>query len=269
MQNKVYLSSIGLIAPGLESWQESKAVLANNTTYVYKDLPKISPGILPANERRRTTPLIKLALQVAEQCIGNDLSLASHYATVFASSDGDNNILSKMCIAVNLADHPVSPTNFHNSVHNAPAGYWAIAADAQFNSNSLSGGDATFAAGLIEGVSFVSVERKSVLFVAYDIPAPEPLVEKSNISDSFAVAFCLEPYPTDSSFAALSLELDGNLSGEIKYSSCADRKLEELRMANPAAKSLPLLHTLAKKENASIIIPYLQSTSLTINVSQL
>lgn len=261
----VYLSSLSLVAPGMESWKQALPVLQGIEAYVKQPLPKIAPSILPANERRRTTPLIKLALHVAEQCIGTDLTLASQYATVFASSDGDHNINDKMCTAVNLAEHPVSPTNFHNSVHNAPAGYWAIAAQAQFNSNSLSACEETFTAGFIEAATFTVLEETPVLLVAYDMQAAQPFDSARHLDDSFGVGMCLTAKPISSSVAKLEL----TLSNSKEVTTCADLTLETLRKGNPAARALPLLQALACEQNTTVVLPNVQSSALSIKVSKL
>jgi len=263
MSVKIYLSKLSVVAPGLESWQQSKALLSGKEAYIKKELSKIAPTILPANERRRTTPLIKLALHAAEQCIGSDLSVAAQYATVFASSDGDHAINDKMCTAINLPERAVSPTNFHNSVHNAPAGYWAIAAKAQLNSNSLSACNESFAAGLIEAATFTKMEKKPVLLVAYDIPAQQPFDIVRHLEDTFAVAMCLSYKRTENSIAELVIEP----ATETNYSVCDNNVLEKMRLGNPAARSLPLLEVLAKEKNNSVLIPNVQSSSLKINVN--
>lgn len=275
MTIKIYLSSVAIVAPGLEGWKESQAVLLEKEAYIKKDLTKIAPAILPANERRRTTPLIKLAMHVAEQCIGEDLSRAQDYATVFSSSDGDHSIHDKMCRALNLPDRPVSPTNFHNSVHNAPAGYWAIAAKAQYNSNSLSACDESFSAGLIEVATYTSIEQKPVLYVAYDVPAPKPLDTARHLEAAFGVAMCLSATKEENSIAELELNLD--FSKDTEHTVCKDALLDTLRLGNPAARSLPLLQAIANKTNvhssanakSSVVIPHVQSTALKINIKHL
>ncbi len=261
MSVTIYVNAISLIAPGLPNWQQSQAVLREEEQYQTDELVKFSPAVLPANERRRTTPLIKLALHAAEQCIGSDLEAAQHYATVFASSDGDHGILDKICTALTLPDRPVSPTNFHNSVHNAAAGYWAIAAKAQHNSNSLSGCDETFSVALIEAATYVAIEQKSVLFVTYDYPAPSPLDGVRHLEGAFAVALCLSSTKQTNSLAALEIQP----TQDITYSTCTNPALEKLRLGNPAARSLPLLQTLATQKTTAVILPHVQSSALKIN----
>ncbi len=229
----IYINAISLVAPGLAGWQQSQSVLSGKEKYMAEALPKFSPAILPANERRRTTQLIKLALHAAEECLEFDLNTAQNYATVFASSDGDHDIIDKICKALTLPEHPVSPTHFHNSVHNAPAGYWAIAAKAQRSSSSLSACDESFAAGLIEAASFILVEQQPVLFVAYDYPAPAPLDSARHLEAGFAVAMSISVNKDKNCIAELTLQLD---SGNA-YTQCSEPALEQLRNGNPTARS--------------------------------
>jgi len=263
MSVTIYLNALSLIAPGLAGWEESLAVFRGDKKYVREELEKFSPSILPANERRRTTPLIKLALHVAEQCFSSNLNAAKDYASVFATSDGDHHILDKMCKALTLPGHPISPTNFHNSVHNAPAGYWAIAVKAQQSSTSLSACNESFAVGLIETATYAHIEKNPVLFIAYDYPAPAPLDGARHLDAGFAVAMCFTASKTEQSIAALKLQLTQNAD----YTICHDLNLEQLRLGNPAARSLPLLEQLAKAESASIVIPHVQATGLEIQVT--
>ncbi len=262
MSTTIYVNAISLVAPGLPDWRQSQSVLSGKEKYTFEDLPTFSPAILPANERRRTTQLIKLALHAAEECLDSNLVAAENYATVFASSDGDHGIIDKICKALTLPEHPVSPTLFHNSVHNAPSGYWAIAAKAQHSSNSLSACDESFAAGLVEASTFALVEQQPVLFVAYDYPAPMLLDSARHLQAGFAVAMCLSANKEQNSIVKLELHLDESNT----HTKCNNSGLEHLRTGNPAARSLPLLQAISNNKTQNIVVPYLQSTSLNISV---
>jgi beta-ketoacyl synthase-like protein len=58
---------------------------------------------------------------------------------------------------------------------------------------SLSAHDGSFAAGLIEAAAQVTVEGRTVLLVAYDLPFPEPMHSLWPIPHPFAVALLLDP----------------------------------------------------------------------------
>ena len=166
---KCAIDFIGLCAPGMSNWEEAQGILRNEQPFEYAELPSMKPQVLPPNERRRVTRLIKIALQVA--CEVSELSAleANGVPNVFASSLGDIEITDKICRALATDEKPVSPTQFHNSVHNAPAGYWSIATASKQNSTSLSAHDASFAAGLLETACLVNQEAEKALLVAYDV----------------------------------------------------------------------------------------------------
>ena len=135
----VYVNGVSVIGPGLTDTLVTQAVLRGERQWQYEELHALKPAMLPANERRRTTTLIKLALQAMQDLL-REYDNLNTVASVFASSDGDLGIVDKLCRALASDDKIVSPTVFHNSVHNAPAGYWSIAASLRGASTSLSAG---------------------------------------------------------------------------------------------------------------------------------
>jgi len=82
------------------------------------------------------------------------------------------------CKTLASDDRSISPTRFHNSVHNAPAGYWGIASGAMTPATVLCAHDASFGAGLLEALTQLAVdgslgfERGGTLLIAYDMPIP-------------------------------------------------------------------------------------------------
>lgn len=243
----VYLASVGLAAPGLPNWNEGRHCLAGAVNYESAKLGRYSPRLLPANERRRATNLIRLAFQAAEDAILEHDIAPGTLATVFASSGGDYDIIDSICRALMLPDKAVSPTQFHNSVHNAAAGYFSIGTGSQEPSVSLSAYQHTFAAGLLEAVVLATVEAVPVLLVVYDTQPPFPLAETSIITVPFASAFLLTPGPSGDALASLHLSVTGC---DLPLSVLSMPDLESLRLSNPAARSLPLLVTIASESDA-------------------
>src|SRR5205085_5133320 len=115
-----------------------------------------SVDALPAAERRRTGAVIRLALTTGLQALANGGLSAAEVMTVFTSSGGDGQVIHEICEALASAHREVSPTRFHNSVHNAPAGYWGIATRSHAASTSLCAFDWSFAAGLLEACAQVA-----------------------------------------------------------------------------------------------------------------
>ena len=173
---QVGVAGIGMVAPGIENWAQGRErLLAGDPYDLATPLPKLASEILPANERRRITTHIKLALQCAQDAIAGGTLAPTDVATVFASSGGDLEIVDKIITSLGQPGKPISPTQFHNSVLNAAAGYWSIATHSHAASTSLSAHDASFAAGLLEAATQVEVEGHPVLLVASDPLSPPTL----------------------------------------------------------------------------------------------
>jgi hypothetical protein len=260
---EVSLESIGLIAPGLHGWQPSIAILRGEAPFEPLPLPPLKPAMLKPNERRRTTATIKLALEVSDDAL-RQRPQQDELLSVFTSSYGDLDVINHICRALTLNERPVSPTHFHNSVHNAPAGYWSIAAGYQQASSSIAGLDGSFAAGLLEAAILSATEEKQVLLVAYDLPAPEPLDQVIESASTFAAALLLSSQESrEGSLADIRLQI---VHGQPE-SHLDEKTMEQQRRSAPAARSLPLLQALARREKRNLILPYLDDSQVQIEVS--
>lgn len=258
----VFIDSIGLAAPGLPNWPASQDILCGTQAYAAVEMPWFAPSFLPPNERRRATRVGRLAFQAGEEAVAGTDIPPEHLAAVFASSGGDTEVMDRLCRALATTERGVSPTDFHNSVHNAPAGYWSIATRSRLPSTSLSAYDSSFAAGLMEAASLCRDEQLPVLLVTYDIRPPAPLVYARPLLGDFSVALLLTPAQRLQSRASLQLSLANTRAAESRV---PDAGLESLRCGNPAARALPLLVALAKQEFGTLQLPYLENC-LTVDV---
>jgi hypothetical protein len=258
----VFVEAVGLAAPGLPSWREGGATLRGEQPFTHEALTPLTPVLLPINERRRATPAIKLAFQAAEDAVKATALAASSLATVFASSDADLAIIHRICLALTATPRFISPTDFHNSVHNAAAGYWSIAAGARAASTTISAYDGSFAAGLLEACLQIQVDGCDALMVAFDLPAPEPLEAKRPLAFPAAVALVLTRQPTAQSLAALSCATTA-----AAETALADAALEQVRLGNPATRALPLLQRLAVQNFGSVVLPMAPHASLRVELS--
>jgi hypothetical protein len=112
-------------------------------------------------------------------------------ASVFTSMHGDLAITDYMCAT--LASDPalLSPTRFHNSVHNAAAGYWSIGTGSTRPYTALSAGEHSFGAGLLESLLQTAATGEPVLLVAYDIEARGALAAMASSEHLLSVALLL------------------------------------------------------------------------------
>lgn len=256
-----YIHGIGLAAPGLPDWQTGRSVLRGDAAYQAEPLPAFRTTLLPRNEARRAGNALRLAFRVAEQaCAGHD---AAHCATVFASAAGDIDIADNLCTAVNTPQRAVSPTRFHNSVHNAAAGYWSIATGSREPANSLSGGMDGFSIALCDAWAMLATTARPVMLVCFDCDSKGLLHDaRPDICGSFALSLLLSTQP-DGALTHLSRpELTDQLATTLDEPS-----LERFRQCNPAARGLPLLATLAGTGSHQVIIESGQG-NLAINIDR-
>ena len=122
---------------------------------------------LPAMQRRRLSPLAKLAINAAMQTLAQQ---SADYI-VWASQYGDE--AKTLGILQDVLTHQTpSPTQFSTSVHNAIAGLYSILCQDETISTSLSCG---WSEAMIEAYAILKTQPqiKTVLVVYYDAPLPE------------------------------------------------------------------------------------------------
>jgi hypothetical protein len=260
-----YIQGIGLIGPGLSDWSNGARVIAGELAYSPCPTTAPAPEGLPAAERRRTGATVRLALSVARQAIADAGVDPVGLPAVFSSSGADGIICHEICETLASSDRQLSPTRFHNSVHNAAAGYWSLAAGATAASTAICAYDGSFVAGLLEALALVAVDGVPVLLSAYETTYPEPLRATRPLPDSFAVALVLTPAPAPKARARLTAKLCNSGAAADRLS---DPQLEALRTAVPAARSLPLLQLLARRESGKVILDYLGSQRLAVEVCE-
>jgi Beta-ketoacyl synthase, N-terminal domain len=258
---------IGLLGPGIDDWVTGAPMLAGAAPYMPRATVLPVPVALPAAERRRTGAVVRLALAIGFEAASRAGARPTELPTVFASSGSDGYNCHEICQTLASADRQLSPTRFHNSVHNAPSGYWSIAAGATPPSNVVCAFDASFGAGLLEALTQVLVERTSVLLIAYDVGYPEPLHAVRPIAEAFGVAMVLTPMDLTPSAANASLVCITATLTDAPAESMQDPRLEALRATNPAARSLPVLRKLAREESGRVVIDYLDNQRIAVEVS--
>jgi hypothetical protein len=252
---------IGLLGPGLADWPSGAAILTGEQPYRYAPTEIPTPALLPPAERRRTGATVRLALAAGLQAVEHARADTHSLATVFTSSGGDGAICNEICTALATAHREISPTRFHNSVHNAASGYWSIAVRSMAPSTALCAYDGSFAAGLLEALSQAAASAAPVLLVAYETQYPEPLHAKRPLSGAFALALLLDAQEAAGAHASIEAQLVHE-AGE----TLTDPQLERLRAGVPAARSLPLLQRIARGDSGRVVLDYLGPLRLAVTV---
>ena len=246
---------VSVWAQGMPGWIAARPVLAGEAPWTDTAQPPPPPTMLPPTERRRAGPVIRLALAVAAEAAASSGIDPATLRCVFGSSNGDGLVVGSILKALATAaegERVVSPTQFHNSVHNAPAGYWSIAHGSRQPVTCLGAHDATWAASLLKAMAELAAEQAPVLLCCYDHPLPPPLAALRPTGAAFATALVLGP-PQD----GVPLLRVGWRAGAGPGSALPEA-LARLRRENTVAESLPLLVALAMRASSAHAVPYLQ-----------
>ena len=257
-----YIEGIGILGPGMAGWPVVRAILAGERSYMPQKTQIPAPEQLPAAERRRASDIVKLTLATSAEALMAAAQNAAEIPSVFAFSNGDGLNCHILCEQLASADRQISPTRFHNSVHNAAAGYWSIAMAAMAPASVLCAHDATFGAGLLEALAQVAVDGTRCILMVSDTPYPEPVHSVRPIPDNFGIALVLAPQPDVQPLASISARL-----GHEPATTLDDPVLEKLRRASPAGRGLPLLRALALGQPAQVVLDYLDDLHIALEVT--
>lgn len=257
----LYVQGVGVWSPWLADQSALAAVLGGKTPE--RAATKPAAARLPPNERRRAPAGVRLAVEVASQAVAMGALDPATLACVFASVHGDEAVTDAMCATLARAPAELSPTLFHNSVHNAAVGYWTIAVGCRAPSTALAAGDATFGAGLLEAASQAAAEACPVLFVCSDTEGAGPLGAVTGSADAFGCALALTP--TRGAHALARLDL-------APVAAPAPTPLPEplatWRARNASAQGLALLALLAVS-GGRCVVPAAPAIGLRIDVERL
>ena len=254
------IAGLGLFGPGLPGWNASRPILAGEAPYEARATVIPSPEALPATERRRAGKSVRLSLAAGLEAAAAAGRAPKDLTAVFASQGGDGENVHAICEMLASDDREISPTRFHNSVHNAPAGYWSIATGATQPADSLAAYDASFSAGLIESLGRIAQRpAQPVLLISYDSPYPEPMHAARPMLDSWSVALLLAG---DGAGPAITASLVNE-----KPQTMTDAALERVRQGIPGARALPLLALVASGKPGRVVLEYLDGLALAVEVS--
>ncbi|MBS0316368.1 MAG: beta-ketoacyl synthase chain length factor [Proteobacteria bacterium] len=257
-----HIDGIGLYGPGLNGWAQASEVLRGAAPYQMADLALPAPDALPPAERRRAGLPLKLAMAAGFDAVRGAGADPRTLATVFSSggSDGDN--CHRLLESLAASERAVSPTQFHNSVHNMAAGYWGIATGCMAASTSLCAYDASFAAGLLEAATQIAMSGRPCLLVVFDTVYPPPLHAVRPLPCSFGLGLMLSPARSKATQASVALELT-----DAAPTQMVEPELEELRRQVPTARGLPLLKRIARGETGEVVIDCFEPLQLRVNLS--
>ncbi len=246
------LTGIGAWGPGFNDWPSLRALLLQSSlvdeSAFVTSTPK--PEVIPANERRRAPLPVKAAVDVSWQALQQSGIASAEVACVFGSGLGDTEITDYMCRALTTAEKQLSPTKFHNSVHNAAAGYWTISTHCMKSANSIAAYHMTAGLAVLEAMTQCVQHNEPVLITLFDTAAHDAYRQIFDCEHSFAAALLITPiaFVGSTPIAQLTLTQTASSAGQPEWPSAT---LNTLYQGNPAGKILGLLTAIAQFETAT------------------
>ncbi|MFM2287752.1 MAG: hypothetical protein RL684_895, partial [Pseudomonadota bacterium] len=256
---------IGLWSPRLPGWALACDVLHGRAAPPAAPQARVAPALLAPTERRRAPDTVAIALEAAARACEMAGVAPASIPSVFASTHGDLPISDYMCATLAGTPRLLSPTKFHNSVHNAAVGYWTIGTHCMQASTALTAWRNTFANGLLEAAVQAHADDTPVLLVAYDVTARGPMATVTHSDGLLAVALVLLPdgaarvLTPAAGFAPRHLRI-ALRAGTVGPSAAASNAggaatvepWAQLATGNAMLPCLPLMAALARADGASL-----------------
>jgi hypothetical protein len=263
---RVRVAGLGFWSPLLPGWAHARDVLLGLAPPPAGAPARPSARLLAPTERRRAPDTVAIALEVAACACEMARLEPRSLPSVFASTHGDLPINDYMCSTLATTPALCSPTRFHNSVHNAAAGYWTIGTGCLQPSTALSAWHDTFANGLLEALVQAVADQTPVLYVAYDVGARGPLAAVSPSDGLLAAALVLDPR-SGGNPAERWLDCRVEPHPAPQQPVAVPAAWEALLPANAMRPCLPLLAALTGSGDSSMLLQLGSGSRLAVNVS--
>jgi hypothetical protein len=260
----VVAEGVAFWASRLPSWDIARAVIRGEQPAPEAAVSRPAPTLLGPTERRRAPDTVALALEVAARACTAAGRSPTELPAVFASTHGDLQISDYMCATLVETPSLISPVKFHNSVHNAAAGYWSIGTSSHTPYTAISAFHHTFGAGLLEAVVQIACEQQPVLYVAFDIEAKGALSTMAPSRGLLGVALVLAPA---SAARPGGRHLTLHVADEPCEATSPRSAAAALVADNALAPCMPLLEALAADAPAALSLTLGERTALNIRVS--
>lgn len=262
---EIVAEGVAFWSPRLPGWDVARAVIRGEQSVPETAVPRPAPALLGPTERRRAPDTVAVALEVAARACAAAGRSPGELPAVFASTHGDLQISDYLCAT--LVDTPtsISPIKFHNSVHNAAAGYWSIGTSSHAPYTAISAFHHTFGAGLLEAAVQIACEQQPVLYVAFDIEAKGALSTMAPSRGLLGVALVLAPA---SSARPGGRHLNMRIAADQLCEATPPRSAAAGLVAdNALAPCMPLLEALAQDAATTLQLTLGERTNLNVQVS--
>jgi hypothetical protein len=261
------LVSIGIWGPSFPDWHSFTNGI---NTGDWQESSPLKPELIPPRERRRAPQSVKMAVEVLDQACHNAGVDPAGAAVVFSSALGDMAITDYMCRILSSSPRLVSPTKFHNSVHNATTGYWSIASHSHAPTNAISAHAYTAPMAFLEAACQAAEDDMPVLLVTQEMAAPEALRVACPSDEPFSMAMLLSlPGSCDRPLASLRIEV----TAKTVEAPAMTNDLAQVLSTNFGALLLPMAAAIADNdfsragEPAQFEFPLSEASCLSVTLS--
>jgi hypothetical protein len=194
----IFLRGVGLWTTGFpnpEAWCRDEA---------HHDLKTAEAALLEGPLRRRASALTRISVDVFEQSTRAAGVDPSTIPTVWATAHGEHGTAIKLLKMMLRGEGKVSPTHFHNSVHNTSSAYASIAAGNGSASTTLTGGPELVSSAILEAFCHLDAGTPEIVVVLSDEPLHPPF-ERADMPEPLAISFVFASEPGDAPFRLSNL----------------------------------------------------------------
>ena len=163
-----FVKGLGLWTPGFtsaEAWCRRESD---------PEITKPEANLLKGSLKRRSSELTRIAVEVYTQAALQAGCNPSAVPSVWATAHGEHSTALRLLSMMHEGEGKVSPTSFHNSVHNTPSGYASISTGNTSPSTTLTGGSEIVSAALIEAVCLAETLGQDTVVVLVDEALKQP-----------------------------------------------------------------------------------------------
>jgi len=256
-----FVNGVAFWAPRLPGWQIAAPVLRGETSAPVQPAPRPAPTLLGPTERRRAPDTVAIALEVAARACESAGADPKELPSIFASTHGDLAISDYMSETLARTPTLISPIRFHNSVHNAAAGYWTIGTGCYQPYTALTAFGDTFGEGLLEALTQAACGDRATLLVAYDIEARGPLATMVPSRGMVGAGVVVSPHAQANSLARVRWRTKRGGQRTVALDCNA-----EFVAGNAMAACLPFFEALARAERQTVCVGLSPALSLELDI---
>jgi hypothetical protein len=206
------LCGVGMWAPAYPSFDSWRAAGLPDDLRVASSFEPPPAQLLHPRLRRRTSTLTRAAVTALEAALAHGRVSIDQVRFVLVSSFGEIETTVELLAQLGDPEGPVSPTKFHNSVHNTATGYMSIASGNHRESTALAGGPHNLEIGLLEALAGLAETQEDVVLIFAEELLPHPF-ERNDADPTFAVALHLRAVGAPLSDSDLELRVSSRAPG--------------------------------------------------------